>query len=42
MIKKSLKTWEKPSIKSTLPLKQTLSSTNQGISDGGTANTKRS
>lgn len=39
---KNLKKWEKPSIKSALPLKETLSSNNQGVLDGGTGNTKRS
>ena len=34
-MKKNLKKWNKPSIKSTLPLKETLSSVKQGTSDGG-------
>lgn len=41
-MEKNLKKWEKPSIKSALPLKETLSSTNQGIKDGGAQNAQRS
>ena len=37
----NLKKWSKPSIKSTLPLKETLSGFRQGTADGGTSSNQK-
>ena len=41
-MKKDLKKWNKPSIKTTLQLKKTLSASNKGTADGGSAPNKKS